>query len=83
MNFSRLHPETIEEVKQRVDIVEVISEYVVLNKRGKDYLGLCPFHGEKTPSFSVSPNKQVYYCFGCGSGGNVFKFFNGGRQAIF
>ena len=51
----RLHPDTIEEVKQRVDIVDIVSESVVLKKRGKDYLGLCPFHDEKTPSFSVSP----------------------------
>jgi DNA primase len=70
----RLHPDTIEEVQQRVDIVDVISEYVVLRKRGKDYLGLCPFHDEKTPSFSVSQDKQVYYCFGCAQGGNTFKF---------
>jgi DNA primase len=70
----RLHPDTIEEVQQRVDIVDVISEYVVLRKRGKDYLGLCPFHDEKTPSFSVSQDKQVYYCFGCSQGGNSFKF---------
>ena len=74
MEIPRLHPDTIEEVKQRVDIVDVISDYVVLRKRGKDYLGLCPFHQEKTPSFSVSHSKQVYYCFGCGAGGNAFKF---------
>lgn len=74
MEIPRLHPDTIEEVKQRVDIVDVISEYVVLKKRGKDHLGLCPFHGEKTPSFSVSTSKQMYYCFGCGSGGDAFKF---------
>jgi DNA primase len=70
----RLHPDTIIEVKQRADIVDVISEHVVLRKRGKDYLGLCPFHNEKTPSFSVSQEKQVYYCFGCSEGGNAFKF---------
>ncbi|NES85986.1 MAG: DNA primase [Moorea sp. SIO2B7] len=74
MDIPRLHQNTIEEVKQRVDIVDVISEYVVLRKRGKDYQGLCPFHEEKTPSFSVSPSKQLYYCFGCSAGGNVFKF---------
>lgn len=74
MDVPRLHPDTIEEVKQRVDIVDVIADYVVLKKRGKDYLGLCPFHNEKTPSFSVSPSKQMYYCFGCGEGGNAFKF---------
>ncbi len=74
MEIPRLHPETIEEVKQRVDIVDVVSEHVVLKKRGKDYVGLCPFHDEKTPSFSVSPGKQMYYCFGCGTGGNALKF---------
>ena len=70
----RLHPDTIEEVQQRADIVDVISEHIVLKKRGRDYLGLCPFHNEKTPSFSVSQEKQVYYCFGCSEGGNTYKF---------
>ncbi|MUL35416.1 DNA primase [Gloeocapsopsis dulcis] len=74
MQIPRLHPDTIEEVKQRVDIVDVVSEHVVLRKRGKDYVGLCPFHDEKTPSFSVSPSKQMYYCFGCNAGGNAIKF---------
>ena len=74
METPRLHPDTIEEVKQRVDIVDVISEQVVLRKRGKDYQGLCPFHEEKTPSFTVSPSKQLYYCFGCGAGGGTFNF---------
>jgi DNA primase len=74
MEIPRLHPDTIEAIKERVDIVDVISEYVVLKKKGKDYSGLCPFHDEKSPSFSVSPTKQVYYCFGCGEGGNTFKF---------
>jgi DNA primase len=74
MDVPRLHPDTIEEVKQRVDIVEVISESVVMRKRGKDYVGACPFHDEKTPSFSVSPSKQLYYCFGCGAGGDAVKF---------
>lgn len=64
----------IEEVRRRSDIVEVISEYVALNKRGRDYLGLCPFHHEKTPSFHVSPDKGLFYCFGCQAGGNVFTF---------
>lgn len=70
----RIHPETLEEVKQRVDIVEIISEYVVLKKQGKNLVGLCPFHDEKSPSFSVSQSKQLYYCFGCGAGGNGIKF---------
>ncbi|MEN9566917.1 MAG: hypothetical protein RLZZ69_2113, partial [Cyanobacteriota bacterium] len=74
MKVPRLHPDTIEEVQQRVDIVDVISEHIVLRKRGKDFLGLCPFHNEKTPSFSVSQDKQVYYCFGCSEGGNAYKF---------
>lgn len=69
-----IHPDTIEEVRQRVDITEVVSDYVVLKKRGKDLLGLCPFHDEKTPSFTVSPTKQFYHCFGCGAGGNAIKF---------
>ena len=74
MQIPRLHQDTIDEVKQRADIVDVISERVVLRKRGKDFVGLCPFHNEKTPSFTVSPSKQMYHCFGCQAGGNVFKF---------
>jgi DNA primase len=74
VDIPRLHPDTIEEVKQRADIVDVISEHVVLQRRGKDYQGLCPFHDEKSPSFSVSPTKQLYYCFGCQAGGNAIKF---------
>lgn len=66
--------EIIEEVRSRNDIVDVISQYVRLQKKGSTYFGLCPFHNEKTGSFSVSPNKQMYYCFGCGAGGNVFTF---------
>lgn len=64
----------IEEVRSRNDIVDVIGSYVHLQKKGSTYFGLCPFHNEKTGSFSVSPNKQMYYCFGCGAGGNVFTF---------
>ncbi|MBR8826502.1 MAG: DNA primase [Gomphosphaeria aponina SAG 52.96 = DSM 107014] len=74
METAHLHPDTIEEVKEKVDIVDIISDNVVLRKRGKDYFGLCPFHKEKTPSFSVSPSKQLYYCFGCGTGGSAIKF---------
>ncbi|NES99187.1 MAG: DNA primase [Sphaerospermopsis sp. SIO1G2] len=74
MQIPRIHPDTIEEVKSRADIVEVVSDYVVLKKRGKDFVGLCPFHNEKTPSFTVSPGKQIYYCFGCQAGGNAIKF---------
>ena len=64
----------IEEVRLKNDIVDVISGYVKLQKKGSSYFGLCPFHNEKSPSFSVSRSKQMYYCFGCGKGGNVFTF---------
>ena len=66
--------ELVEEVRQRNDIVDIISGYVNLKKKGGNYFGLCPFHNEKSASFSVSPGKQMYYCFGCGAGGNVFTF---------
>ena len=66
--------ELIEEIRQRNDIVDVISGYVKLQKKGSSYFGLCPFHNEKSPSFSVSRQKQMYYCFGCGAGGNVITF---------
>lgn len=66
--------EIIEEIRRSSNIVDVISEYVLLTRKGQNYFGLCPFHGEKTPSFSVSPDKQIFYCFGCGAGGNVFSF---------
>lgn len=64
----------IEEIRSRNDIVDVISSYVKLKKQGATYFGLCPFHNEKSPSFSVTPGKQMYYCFGCGEGGNVYSF---------
>ncbi|MBN2437619.1 MAG: DNA primase [Deltaproteobacteria bacterium] len=64
----------IEEVRQRTDIVSLVGEYVTLKKAGRNFLGLCPFHREKTPSFTVSPDKQMFYCFGCSEGGNVFSF---------
>ncbi|MEE8886696.1 MAG: DNA primase [Eubacteriales bacterium] len=70
----RYSQEIIDEVRERNDIVEVISERVKLTRRGSNYFGLCPFHNEKTPSFSVSPDKQIFYCFGCQSGGNVITF---------
>lgn len=66
--------EVIEEVRSRNDVVDVISSYVGLKKKGSSHFGLCPFHSEKSPSFSVSQEKQMYYCFGCGAGGNVFTF---------
>ena len=70
----RYSDDIIEEVRMKNDIVDVISQYVKLTRRGSSYFGLCPFHNEKTPSFSVTPSKQMYYCFGCGAGGNVFSF---------
>ena len=70
----RYSDDIIEEVRTRNDIVDVSSGYVKLQRRGSSYFGLCPFHNEKSPSFSVSPGKQMYYCFGCGAGGNVYTF---------
>ncbi|HER00556.1 MAG TPA: DNA primase [candidate division Zixibacteria bacterium] len=73
--MANFYPEhLIEEIKQANDIVEVLGEFLQLKKRGANYLALCPFHNEKTPSFSVSPSKQIYHCFGCGKGGNVYTF---------
>lgn len=72
--FERIPEETINEIRQSVDIVDVISEYVQLKKQGRNYFGLCPFHGENTPSFSVSADKQIFHCFGCGAGGNAISF---------
>ncbi len=72
----RYSDETIEEVRQANDIVDVISQYVHLKRSGRNFFGLCPFHNEKSPSFSVSPDKQIFHCFGCGVGGNVFTFLS-------
>ncbi len=66
--------EIIDEVRMQNDIVDVVSQYVPLKQKGSSFMGLCPFHNEKTPSFSVNREKQFFYCFGCGSGGNVFTF---------
>ena len=70
----RYSDEIIDEVRQNTDIVDIISQYVHLKRSGRNYFGLCPFHNEKSPSFSVSPDKQIFHCFGCGVGGNVFTF---------
>lgn len=66
--------EAVEQVRKQTDILEVIGRYVTLKKSGKNYFGLCPFHSEKTPSFSVTPDRQIFHCFGCGQGGDVIKF---------
>lgn len=70
----RIPEEKIEEIRSTANIIDIISGYVQLKKRGKNFIGLCPFHQEKTPSFTVSGDKQIYHCFGCGNGGNIFKF---------
>jgi DNA primase len=75
--------EIIEEIRERADIVEVISDHVALKKAGRNYKGLCPFHQEKTPSFMVSPEKQLFHCFGCGIGGNAFTFLMKYEQISF
>ena len=74
MSLPRLHPRTIEAVKERADIVDVVGEHVVLKKKGREFVGVCPFHDDKSPSMTVSPAKQFYYCFSCGAGGNAIKF---------
>tara|TARA_E500000178_G_scaffold10020_1_gene9775 strand:- start:21332 stop:23353 length:2022 start_codon:yes stop_codon:yes gene_type:complete len=74
VSVPRLHPRTIEAVKERADIVDVVGEHVMLKKKGREFVGLCPFHDDKSPSMTVSPAKQFYYCFSCGAGGNSLKF---------
>ena len=69
-----ISPQTIQQITSRIDIIDVVGEFVKLKKRGANYLGLCPFHGEKTPSFTVSPSKEIYKCFGCGRSGNTITF---------
>src|SRR5450631_4786288 len=66
--------ETIQQIVSRIDIIEIISSFIKLKKRGTNYIGLCPFHNEKTPSFTVSPSKEIYKCFGCGRSGNSISF---------
>ena len=70
----RYSDELIDEIRNSNDIVDIISQYVNLKKSGRNFFGLCPFHNEKSPSFAVSPDKQIFHCFGCGVGGNVFHF---------
>ena len=72
--MARYSEEIIEQVRQNNDIVEIISQYVHLTRKGRNYFGLCPFHNEKSPSFSVSPERQIFHCFGCGVGGNIYTF---------
>ncbi len=72
--MSRIADEIIQEVRDRVDIVELIGRHLTLKKSGRNHVGLCPFHGEKTPSFNVNSDRQSYYCFGCHEGGNAFTF---------
>ncbi|MDS9471039.1 DNA primase [Sporosarcina pasteurii] len=72
--MARIPEETIEEIRKKTDIVDLIGEYIQLTKRGKNWFGLCPFHGENTPSFSVSEDKQLFHCFGCGASGNAITF---------
>ena len=74
MVTARLHPRTIDAVKERADIVDVVGEHVVLKKKGREFVGICPFHDDSKPSMTVSPAKQFYYCFSCGAGGNSIKF---------
>ncbi|MCA6451937.1 MAG: DNA primase, partial [Chitinophagaceae bacterium] len=69
-----ISPNTIQQITSRIDIIDVVGEFVKLKKRGTNYLGLCPFHNEKSPSFTVSPAKEIYKCFGCGKSGNTITF---------
>src|SRR5699024_7237631 len=72
--YTEIPESIIEEVRNENDIVDVVEEYVQLKKQGRNYFGLCPFHDEKSPSFSVTKDKQIFHCFGCGKGGNVISF---------
>ena len=74
MNNNTISKEKINEIRDSIDIVDVISKYVKLDARGKNYFGICPFHDDHSPSMSVSPEKQIYRCFSCGATGNVFNF---------
>ena len=79
----RIPEDILERIRDAADIVDVVSEHVQLAKKGRNFFGLCPFHEEKSPSFSVNPDRQIYYCFGCGVGGNIFKFVQEGDRVTF
>jgi DNA primase len=79
----RIPDEVIDQVRRHFDIVDIVQQYVSLKKSGRNYFGLCPFHSEKSPSFSVAPDKQIYYCFGCGAGGDAIKFVMDVEQLTF
>jgi DNA primase len=83
MSRSSLHPDTIQQIRQKADIVEVIADKVVLRKQGRNYVGLCPFHKDRKPSFQVSTGKQIYKCFACGAGGDVIRFLTEYEQIPF
>ena len=72
--MSKIPQNIIDQVRDTAEIYEIVSEYVDLKQRGNNFFGLCPFHDEKTPSFSVSPDKEIFHCFGCGAGGNAITF---------
>ena len=72
--MARIPQETIDRIHDTVDILDVVSRHVDLKKRGRNFFGLCPFHNEKTPSFSVAPDKGIYHCFGCGQHGSAISF---------
>lgn len=76
LQMVRYSDELLDEMKSKNDIVDIVSQYVVLKRTGRNYMGLCPFHKEKSGSFCVSPDKQIFHCFGCGVGGNVFHFIS-------
>src|SRR6476659_2141687 len=74
MSFDVITQNTIQQILSRIDILDVVGGFVRLKRRGSNYLGLCPFHNEKTPSFTVSPSKEIFKCFGCGKSGNTISF---------
>jgi DNA primase len=82
-DVARINQDDVEAVRERTDIVGLIQQYVGLKKSGRAFFGLCPFHTEKTASFTVDPAKQVYYCFGCQAGGNAFHFLMGVESLTF